>query len=155
MRKFRNNKRLLLIVGLNLLIYMIAFTRFSFYGYWTDYVIGLAIAFFTIASIKSFHTIKKYIVIGLSVSYILPFVTILMMGYIGNLKVMTVPQERMLVGNYLINEYFIPVGAGRCGYGIYWKTKAWKYFPMIEAEVDRNYCTHEDYGSFIRNGKWE
>lgn len=67
----------------------------------------------------------------------------------------SVPQENKVQGVWLVNQYFMPVGAYGCGQGRLITAKAPIFFPLFEYRTESDLCTHEDWGYVIEHGSWE
>lgn len=146
-----------------MIIYLaiIILTPFSFIGFWTDVLFTIGIVIFSIAKLNNGNIDNKVLRITHRLTTI--GIAIIVIGIVGihliNPFLWTVYKtkiaETTINGNYIELDYFKPIGAWGCGNGSYWKTKTLKYFPIIEFETYKNNCTHEDWGYYIKTGKWE
>jgi len=157
-------RRLPLILTIIMTTYFIVvmLTPFSLTGFWTDNVFALGLVIFSLFWTFKRNTEKTATKIALRFTTILA--SVLVFGIIGfnliNPFAWTVLETKMVEsssdGDFMIElEYFKPTGAWGCGYGTYWKTKTLKYFPIIEYQTFKNDCTHDDWGYYIKTGKWE
>ena len=146
-----------IIFGLQLIYFpVLIFTPLSLTGYFTDLIALISIDILSVYwfiykkqnSLKLVTTIIYSAVISIWLIF-----TLLNPFSWNQFKVKTF--DIVTKGNYIQLNYFKPVGSWGCGYGSHWKTKTFKYFPILEYQINYNHCVHDDYGYYIETGKWE
>jgi len=151
------------LLGLGLWQLVVVFTPVSLYGFWTDAVVFLAwvgllvrSAIFDPAARLWMRWMAGAVALALIISF---FTLISTLGGLFFLSELTgarsVPQQQKLQGKFLVNQYFMGVGAYGCGMGKLITAKALVFFPLVEYRTDFDPCTHEDWGYLIEHGSWE
>lgn len=141
---------------------VVMLSPFSLTGFWTDNLFSLGIVIISLLWSFKRKIEKKTIRIALRVTTIIS--SIFVFGIIG-LHVIdpfswTVMRTKMARWSspkppIIEFEYFEPTGSRGCGCGTYWKTKTLICFPFIEYETDTKQCAHDDWGHYIKTGRWE
>lgn len=160
---FGLKKRLPLILTVTMTIYflVVMLTPFSLTGFWTDNLFALGLVIFSINRLykgkienKITKTVFRFTTL-ISAVVVFGIIGLHAINPFSWNTVKTKMVERTTNGNLIEMGYFKPTGAWGCGYGSYWKTQTLKYFPIIEYMTYKNDCTHDDWGYYIRTGKWE
>lgn len=145
------------VFGLQL-IYLptLIFTNISLTGYYTDLIALITISilshyWFVFKKEKTPQRALSILYAGVTSFWLF---SVLINPFSWNqLKVTTFDVE--VNDNYFTLNYFQPVGSWGCGYGSYWETQTLLYFPILEWETKSIPCVHEDYGFYIKSGRWE
>lgn len=151
------------LLGLGLWQLVVVFTPISLYGYWTDVVVFVAWVTWLVFLALSGQLRPKWLnAIGPFLLGLAVFMPFLLIGSLGGMFLAfelagtrSVPQVDKLQGMYLVNQYFVPIGAYGCGMGKLITAKAPVFFPLIEYRTEFDPCTHENWGCLIRNGNWD
>ena len=140
---------------------MVFLTPISLTGFWTDIIVLVVLLIFTLREVfikrienKIIRVITKIITITYSVIFVGLIGLLLIAPFSLNtfqVQVVDVTSNRCTL-NF---EYFKPTGLTGCGFGTYWKTTTLRYFPVFEYETYKNNCTLDDWGYYIKTGKWE
>ena len=136
-------------------------TPFSLTGFWTDIIFALILVVFSLYWLFKHKIENKVVRLLFNITTIISsfLVLVLIVIYAINPYSWTVLQTKFIEsktnGNFIELNYFRPTGAWGCGYGTYWESKTLKYFPLIEHITHENDCTQDDWGYYIKTGKWE